>query len=139
EEQPEESRCATTGKLWSSKMKSVMFDAPRMDEFTQGTVFSCSYAEDYLETSSYGLVITARCDAAQDKAPIFSYIPVVPLDDWILCDGANIAMDRIHTDCLNTLRNHLKEAQLSESLLGTKTVHENYESHFKPKEDEKAW
>ena len=116
-----------------------MFDAPRMDEFTQGTVFSCSYAENYPETPSYGLVITARCDAAQDKAPIFSYIPVVPLDDWILCDGANMAMDRIHADCLNTLRNHLKDASLSESLLETKTVHEIYESHFKPKEDEKAW
>lgn len=91
-------------------MKSIMFDAPRQNEFTQGTVFSCAYAEDYPETTSYGLVITARCDAAQDKAPIFSYIPVVPLDDWILCDGASIAMDRIHADCLNTLRNHLKSA-----------------------------
>ncbi|ANN79633.1 hypothetical protein [Bordetella flabilis] len=116
-----------------------MFDAPRKDEFTQGSVFSCSYAEDYPETSAYGLVITARCDAVQDKAPIFSYIPVVPLEDWILCDGANIAMDRIHADCLNTLRNHLKDASLSDSLLETKTVHEIYESHFKPKENDRAW
>lgn len=120
-------------------MKSIMFDAPRANEFTQGTVFSCAYAEDYPETPSCGLVITARCDAAQDKAPIFSYIPVVPLDDWLLCDGAVIVMDRIHADCLNTLRNHLKDASLSESLLETKTVDEIYESHFKPKEGEKAW
>lgn len=119
--------------------KFNMFDAPRANEFTQGTVFSCAYAEDYPATPSYGLVITARCDAAQDKAPIFSYIPVVPMDDWMLCDGAIIAMDRIHADCLNTLRNYLKEAGLSESLLETKTVDEIYESHFKPKEVEKAW
>lgn len=119
--------------------KPTMFDAPRENEFTQGTVFSCAHAEDYPETSSYGLVITARCDATQDKAPIFSYIPVVPLDDWMLCDGASIAMDRIHAECLNTLRNHLKEASLSQSLLETKTVDEIYESHFKPKEGEKSW
>lgn len=119
--------------------KFSMFDAPRENEFTQGTVFSCAYAEDYPDTPSYGLVITARCDAAQDKAPIFSYIPVVPLDDWMLCDGASIAMDRVHADCLNTLRNYLKDAALSESLLETKTVEEIYESHFKPKEVEKAW
>ena len=118
---------------------SIMFDAPRENEFTQGTVFSCAYAEDYPETPSYGLVITARCDAAQDKTPIFSYIPVVPLDDWMLCDGASIAMDRVHAECLNTLRNHLKAASLSESLLETKTLDEIYESHFKPKESEKTW
>ena len=120
-------------------MKSMMFEAPQEHEFTQGTVFSCAYAEDYPETSSCGLVITARCDAAQNKAPIFSYIPVVPLDDWLLRDGADIAMDRIHADRLNTLRNHLKDASLSESLLETKTIDEVYESHFRPKEAEKAW
>jgi len=116
-----------------------MFDAPRENEFTQGTVFSCAYAEDYPETPSYGLVITARCDAAQEKTPIFSYIPVVPLDDWMLCDGADIAMDRIHNECVNTLRNHLKDASLSDSLLETKAIEEIYESHFKPKEGERAW
>lgn len=119
--------------------KPIIFDAPRENEFTQGTVFSCAYAENYPEISTYGLVITARCDAAQDKAPIFSYIPVVPLEDWVLCDGASIAMDRIHAECLNTLRNHLKNASLSESLLETKTVEEIYKSHFKPKEGEKTW
>lgn len=117
----------------------LMFDAPRENEFTQGTVFSCAYAEDYSDTSSYGLVITARCDAAQDKAPIFSYIPVVTLDDWMLWDGANIAMERVHTDCTNTFRNYLKEASLSESLLETKAVNEIYESHFKAKEGDKSW
>lgn len=122
-----------------SMTKPIMFDAPRENEFTQGTVFSCAYAEDYPETPSYGLVITARCDAAQGKAPILSYIPVVPLNDWMLCDGASIAMERIHADCLNTLRNHLKDASLSESLLETKTVDEIYDSHFRPKEAEKAW
>lgn len=117
----------------------MMFDAPRENEFTQGTVFSCAYAEEYPDTSVYGLVITARCDAAQDKAPIFNYIPVVPLHDWMLCDGANLAMDRIHAETQNTLKNYVKDSSLSESLLETKTMDEIYESHFKPKENEKGW
>jgi hypothetical protein len=116
-----------------------MFDAPRENEFTQGTVFSCGYAENYADTSSYGIVITARCDAAQDKAPIFSYIPVVTLDDWVLYDGAAIAMERVHAECLNTFRNYLKEASLSESLLGTKNINEIYESHFKSRETDRSW
>lgn len=99
--------------------KSLMFEGPRENEFTQGTVFSCAHAEDYLETSVYGLVITARCDAAQDKTPIYSYIPVVSLHDWILRDGANVAMDRMHSDCQSILRSALKDAALSESLLET--------------------
>lgn len=119
--------------------KSLMFDAPRENEFTQGTVFSCGYAENYADTSSYGMVITARCDAAQDKAPIFSYIPVVTLDDWVLHDGASIAIERVHADCLNTFRNYLKGASLSESLLETKGINEIYESHFKSKEADKSW
>lgn len=119
--------------------KSLMFDAPREGEFTQGTVFSCAYAEDYPDSSVYGLVITARCDAAQDKTPIFSYIPAVSLHDWMLCDGANIAMDRLSGDCQGHLRKALKDAELSESLLETKTVDEIYESHFKAREANKAW
>ena len=118
--------------------KSLMFDAPREGEFTQGTVFSCAYAEDYPDVVIYGLVITARCDAAQDKTPIFSYIPAVSLHDWMLCDGANIAMDRLGADCQGNLRKALKDAELSESLLETKALDEIYESHFKERERDKA-
>lgn len=119
--------------------KSLMFDAPREGEFTQGTVFSCAYAEDYPLRPAYGLVITARCDAAQDKTPIFSYLPVVSLQDWMLLDGANIVMDRMRATCRGELRKALKDVALSESLLETKTMDEIYQSHFKPREGEKAW
>lgn len=116
-----------------------MFDAPRENEFTQGSIFSCAYAEDYPDFSVYGLVITARCDAAQDKVPIFSYIPVVSLHDWILVDGAHIVMDRIDADRLGALKRQLKDASLSESLLETKSVGEIYDTHFRPKEEDRTW
>ena len=120
-------------------MNPLMFDAPRENEFTQGTVFSCGYAEAYQTSSVYGLVITARCDAAQEKAPMFSYIPVVSLQDWILSDGATIIMERIGADCRNKVKNYLREEKLSDSLLLTKELDEIYETHFKPKESEKGW
>lgn len=120
-------------------MISSMFDVPRENEFTQGTVFSCGYAEAYQATSVYGLVITARCDAAQEKAPMFSYIPVLSLSDWVLGDGANIIVERIAADCKNTIKNYLKLANLSESLLMTKRLDEIYDTHFKSLEAEKGW
>jgi hypothetical protein len=119
--------------------KLPLFDAPRDGEFTQGTVFSCAYAEDYLDSPVYGLVITARCDAAHDKTPIFSYIPVVSLHAWMLYDGANMAMDRLRAECQGKLRKALKDASLSESLLETKSMDEIYEMHFKTRVSEKGW
>ena len=114
-----------------------MFDAPKENEFTQGTVFSCAYGENYEKFPVYGLVITARCDAIQDKVPVFSYLPIVPLASWILVDGASLVLDRIEADCLNTLRNILKDAQLSNSLLRSKSPHEIYDAHFRMHESDK--
>lgn len=122
----------------TEQTKISMFDAPRENEFTQGTVFSYGYAEAYQASSVYGLVITARCDAAQEKAPMFSYIPVVRLHDWMLSDGASIVMERIGADCLNTVKNYLKKEQLSASLLATKSLDEIYDTHFKRWEDDKG-
>lgn len=119
-------------------MNISMFDDPRENEFTQGTVFSCGYAEAYQASSVYGLVITARCDAAQEKAPMFSYIPVVSLQDWILSDGASVITERIGADCLNTVKNYLKAEKLSDSLLATKSLDEIYETHFRHLEGDKG-
>lgn len=115
-----------------------MFDAPRANEFTQGTVFSCAYGESYKDKSICGLVITARCDAAQEKVSVFSYVPVVPLSAWMLVDGAAIVLARVEAECLNTLRNILKVAKLSESLLKSHTFDAIYAAHFQPHEYEKS-
>ncbi|BAL27083.1 hypothetical protein [Azoarcus sp. KH32C] len=115
-----------------------MFDAPRMNEFTQGTIFSCAYAENYKGGKVYGLVITARCDAAQEKTPVFTYVPVVPLAVWLLVDGASIVLDRVEADISNTLRNYLKDANLSQTLLKTHSEQAIYDAHFRPHEEERA-
>lgn len=117
-----------------------MFDSPRQDEFTQGTIFSCATAENYPTQSVSGLVITARCDAAQDKAPIYNFVPVVALTDWIVADGGQIALERAVTDCENSLRNILSQAGLSETLLKSKTPLEIHDAHLAKKaEQDRKW
>lgn len=110
-----------------------MFDHPKTDQFTQGTIFSCGYAEGYEGVAIYGLVITARCDAAQDKAPIYSFVPVVALKDWIMNDGAQIILERAILDQQNTRKNILLGIDLSTSLLKTKTPDEIVAGHLLPR------
>lgn len=109
-----------------------MFEAPKVDQFTQGTIFSCAHAERYKNLPIYGLVITARCDAAQKKVPIYSYIPVVSLIDWIFSDGCEIIVGRHILDHTNTLDNILNDLELSSSLMRTKTREEIIETSLKP-------
>ncbi len=117
---------------------TIMFDAPKKNEFTQGTVFSCAYGENYKDGPVYGLVITARCDAAQEKVPVFNYVPLVPLSSWILNEGAALVLERIEADCLNTIRNYLKAAKLSDSLLKSHSPDAIYDAHFRAHENEKG-
>lgn len=117
-----------------------MFDQPRAGQFTQGTIFSCAYAEKYQGKAVYGLVITARCDAAQDKAPIYNFLPVVPLTEWIQNDGAEIILERVAQDAANTQRNLLQQAGLSDSLLKTTPANEIIEKQLLPLcEGDRKW
>ena len=109
-----------------------MFDAPKKGQFTQGTVFTCGYAENYPSQIVHGLVITARCDAAQQKVPIYSFIPVVSLRDWIFKDGADITLKRVIDDAENTLGNILEDVNLSLSLLRTTPTEEIVEKLLRP-------
>jgi len=119
-------------------MGGIMFDFPLDGEFTQGTVFSCAYAENYPRAGVLGLVITARCDAAQDKVPVFTYVPVVSTKYWILYDGASIVLDRIEADIMNTIGNYLKDFSLSESLLKSHGLMDVYNAHFKKFEEDRS-
>lgn len=87
----------------------------------QGTIFSCGLAEDYTACEVYGLVITARCDIAQDKAPVLNYLPVVKLDDWLHRDGRQIFSERVRRDYLGRMRNFLSSNGHSESILEVET------------------
>lgn len=86
---------------------------------TQGTIFSCAVAEDYDGCEVHGLVITARCDAANDKAQVYNYVPVVKFDDWIVRDGARIIAARTSRAAEGELRNVLNQIGFAPSILKT--------------------
>jgi hypothetical protein len=120
--------------------EGVVFDLPRKDEFTQGTIFSCATAENYPSHFVSGLVITARCDAAQNKAPIYNYVPVVSLTDWIVADGGQIALERAIADNANSLKNILQQAGISDTLLVSKSPREIHDAHLLQKaEQDRKW
>ena len=86
---------------------------------TQGTIFSCAVAENYVGCQTCGLIITARCDAANDKVRCYNYVPVVTLNDWVHRDGRVILAERLMAETLGGLRGTLTDAGLSASILET--------------------
>ena len=100
----------------TEKLKSVVLQ-PRSGPLTQGTIFRCGVAEEYAGCSTHGVVITARCDAANDKVRVYNYLPVVRLDDWLHRDGRIIIADRLTAETLGQLRNTLRETNYSVSIL----------------------
>lgn len=109
-----------------------MFELPKSGQLTQGTVFSCAYAENYAGKIVHGMVITARCDAAQRKVPIYSFIPVVKLNDWVFRDGADITVRRIVLDAENSLENLMEDLGVSLTVLRTTPPTEIVEKLLRP-------
>ncbi|MES0040903.1 hypothetical protein [Mesorhizobium sp. M0091] len=88
-------------------------------QITQGTIFSCALAEDYANSNVLGIIVTARCDAANDKVDTYNYIPLVTFEDWSIQDGSRILSNRIFPSALGELKKILAEAGLAESLIST--------------------
>jgi hypothetical protein len=94
---------------------------PRMGPMTQGTIFSCAVAEDYPRCTTHGLIITARCDVANDKVRTYNYIPIVALNDWLHHDGRLILADRLLSETRGKVRGILKDSGFSPSILETES------------------
>ena len=105
---------------------------PQGDGLTQGTIFSCAVAEDYLGCRTHGLIITARCDVANDKVRTYNYVPIVTLDDWLHRDGRLILAERFHAEALGSLRGALKDAGFSPSILETESPRSVFNTLFLP-------
>lgn len=103
---------------------------PRLGGLTQGTIFSCARAEGYTTCPVHGLVITARCDIAQEKVPLYNYLPVVPLRAWLEHDGRILLCARAGKECRNRLVNCLDSAGYSETVLDTIPLAEIEKSLF---------
>jgi hypothetical protein len=93
--------------------------APPPRVFTQGLIFSCGVAEGYEGCATFGLAVTARCDAANDKVRVYNYLPVVSLDDWLHRDGRAILAQRLNAEALGGLRSVLRDSGFSPRVLET--------------------
>lgn len=96
-----------------------MISRPDPRELTQGTIFTCALSENYLDCDTHGLIITARCDVANEKTPIFSYIPVISYKDWMCRDGVGIVAARALANSTGEIRKSIKSAGLAESIIDT--------------------
>jgi hypothetical protein len=111
---------------------------PKLGEIDQGVIFSCGRAEDYEGCGVYGLVITARCDIAHDKATIFNYLPIVELDAWIGRDGGLIVADQLLRMAAGSLRDILKNHSYSPTILDVEEPRKVMEIIFPADSKEKA-
>jgi hypothetical protein len=95
-------------------------------------LFGGGVAPGYEGCDTFGISITARCDAANDKVHTYNYLPVVTLDDWIHRDGRQILTQRLRADSLGVLSNLLKEYGYSTSILETESPEVIVEQLFPP-------
>ena len=110
---------------------------PRLGEISQGTVFSCASVEDYESCNIRGIIITARCDIAQTRTPVFSYLPIATLDEWIHRDGRLLLCDRLLKSLTGKMKNCLRQAGYAESILTVETPEKVLESLFESREHKK--
>lgn len=113
----DEPSSSTAQKRWLFAERDI--ERPVLGQLSQGSFFPGAISGDYSDCPHRGLVITARCDVAHDKAPIFSYLPTVRLTDWMDRDGTAILAQRILSDTRDRLAQRLEPHGLSTTILDT--------------------
>jgi len=86
-------------------------------EFVQGTIFTCGLSDSYPDVPALGMLITARCDTAQDKADVYNYIPIVPVEAWIGKDGLELVAKRALANGLGGMKSALSDADMAQSIV----------------------
>lgn len=115
----------------------IMIRSPRQDRVTQGTIFCGGISEGYDNKPVWGVVITARCDTAQEKTPIVNYLPLVCIEDWLHQSGGRLVIDKAISDITAEFKNLLTQRALSHSLLEVHAISDLVSVHF-PEPDRPA-
>ncbi|EKG46087.1 hypothetical protein VCHC50A1_3440 [Vibrio cholerae HC-50A1] len=117
-----------------------MVDVTDDKSLTQGTMFNCAYSELYKKSEILGLIITARCDIANDdKVKFYNFIPVVPFDVWREVELVSILKKRLLKSLNFEIENLIIKAGFSIGNLNTYGYEEVYKNiiknnKLKPKE-----
>lgn len=105
-----------------------MYDLSPSHGLSQGDIVAGLSADGYQDAQTYGIIITARCDLAHEKAPLINYVPVVPVRDWFHRDGWKwVAHDEAEGTAGKFVSKAMKQLRFSEfEELEVKTALENY-------------
>ena len=63
-----------------------------------------------------GLLSPPDCDLAHDKIPLVTYLPIVPLDEWLAVDGCDVVEDRARKEFLGNRNSALKNLGIAASI-----------------------
>lgn len=95
-----------------------LFEEPVIGQITQGSIFNGAKSRAYPNNLNVmGIIISPRCDIEQQKAPLYYFLPVVRVTDWLLQDMPNLYIPRLEEDAKNILKHELIKNGESETIL----------------------
>lgn len=118
-----------------------MVDCTKINHPTQGSIFNFAHHEDYTSDEILGLLITARCDIANEKAQKFSYLPVIPLKTWCEKELLGILRARESKSVQNQLKPFLEKAKLTTNsihMYGFSNIREVFNNQLRGKDKDKG-
>ena len=99
-----------------------IFDNAKIRNITQGSIFNGGTSCLYSNHNVLGVIITPRCDIAQHKVPYYYYLPMVSFEDWKKVEFPDLYIAKLKNDTISRLRNELKNAGVSDSIVNHYTA-----------------
>ena len=101
----------------SLKFRQILTPAI-IGQATQGTIFCGGLSHIYgNDDSVWGVIISARCDIANAKAPVYYYLPIVKWEDFKKIELPDIIIENAINSEKKSLKKALLKANLSDSIV----------------------
>lgn len=98
-------------------VKRVLLADAVIGKITQGTIFSGAKSTLYPNKEVMGIVITPRCDIAQQKVDVYYYLPVVSFEDWKHIELPALYLSKLVAEHDGKLRKELIANGISDSIV----------------------
>lgn len=109
-----------------------ILDIATIGKITQGTIFSGGYSYLYEDYEVWGVIITPRCDIAQNKVSIYFYLPVVRWDDFMIREVYSMLTAHKCEEWYKKLVNKLTNNRISTSIMTGYLTEEEVHKLFHP-------
>lgn len=91
-----------------------MIDTKDDKTLSQGSIFNCAYSENYPHEEILGLVISARCDIAnQKKIRFYNYIPTIPFKQWREREIWRLLKEQVYNSIDNSINELIVKSNFS--------------------------